>query len=312
MEPVPLISNDPAGAGVPDVKRSRLAEEVALHRVVESSLPEDVRICYDPYAVRFLGNDLKRYLEFFARDPGAAQKQAEQVNRLFPGVRNSIVARVRYFDDVIAEAAGTGLGQLVILGAGYDTRAYRIAGPESGVRVFEVDHPDTQDRKKAKIREIFGKLPDHVTYVPVDFEHNDLARQLEGAGYQRSKKTLFVLEGVVYYITGSAVRATLSFIARNSGKGSSVLFDYLPESVVCGTNPQEVAGNMRARAAEYGEPFRFGVRDGSIRSFLGEQGFCRVRNVTCAELKARYFHGRNAGRELCDLFAFAAAEVRQG
>jgi methyltransferase (TIGR00027 family) len=175
--------------------------------------------------------------------------------------------------------------------------------------VFEVDHPDTQAGKKAKVVEIFGDIPKHVVFVPVDFERDDLARQLEVSGYLRSEKTLFVLEGVVYYITESAVRATLSCIAKNSGKGSAVLFDYLPESVVDGTDPQDVARNMRARATEYGEPFRFGVRDGEIAPFLEGQGFANIRNVTAAELKARYFHGKNASRQLCDLFAFVSAEV---
>lgn len=310
METVPFISRDPAETGEPSSKRSRLAEEVTLHRVVESALPEDERVCYDPYAVRFLGSDLKKYLAFCTANPDAARRQAEQVNRLFPGVRNSIIARVRYFDDVVREEVGKGLEQLVILGAGYDTRAYRIAGPETNVRVFEVDHPDTRNRKIALIREIFGKMPMHVSYVPVDFEKDDLARQLEEAGYQRPKKTLFVLEGVVYYITESATRETLSCIARNSGKGSSVLFDYLPESVVSGTDHQDVARNMRARAMEYGEPFRFGIREGSIQSFLEEQGFSQVHNVTCTELKSRYFRGKNAGRQLCDLFMFVHAEVQ--
>jgi methyltransferase (TIGR00027 family) len=309
MDTLPFISKEPASPGGQETRRSRLAEEVALHRVAESFLPEDVRVCYDPYAIRFLGNDLKKYLEFCKKNPDAARRQAEQVNRQFPGVRNAIIARVRYFDDVVSEAVTNGLEQLVILGSGYDTRAHRIAGLDTNVRVFEVDHPDTQDRKKAKIRENFGELPRHIVYVPVDFESDDLARQLTRAGYQRSKKTLFVLEGVVYYITESAVRATLSYIARNSGRGSAVLFDYLPESVVSGTNPQEVARNMRARAVEYGEPFRFGIREGSIRAFLEDQGFSQVHSVTCTELKARYFHGKNAGRELCDLFAFATAEV---
>lgn len=309
MDTVPFISKDTAGPGGQETRRSRLAEEVALHRVVESFLPEDDRVCYDPYAVRFLGSDLKKYLAFCAGNPDEARRQAEQVNRLFPGVRNSIIARVRYFDDMVMEAVGKGLEQVVILGAGYDTRAYRLGGISGRMTVFEVDHPDTQAGKRAKIMEIFGDLPKHVIYVPVDFEKDDLARQLTGSGYLRSKKTLFVLEGVVYYITKSAVRTTLSYIARNSGKGSRVLFDYLPESVVDGTNPQEVARNMRARAMEYGEPFRFGIRDGAIASFLEEIGYARIRNVTSAELKARYFHGNNAGRQLCDLFAFVSAEV---
>jgi len=309
MEKMPFISkNEPCAKGYDD-RQSRLAEEVAFHRVIESFRPECDRICNDPYAIRFLGNDLKKYLEFCAGNPEEARKRAEQINRIFPGVQNSIIARVRYFDDFIKEATGVGLEQLVILGAGYDTRAYRIDGIKENVKVFEIDYPDTQSRKTAIIRDIFSTLPEHVTYLPIDVEEKNFARQLEESGYSGQKKTLFVLEGLTYYIDEAAVKTIFSFIVHNSMKGSSILFDYLPESVIDGTCPQDVARNMRARAMEYGEVFRFGILEGTICSFLEKEGFCNVHNVTCADLKTCYFHGNNANRQLCDLFAFASAEV---
>ena len=138
---MPFIAKYLPGANEYDGRQSRLAEEMAFHRVIESFRPEGDRICNDPYAIRFLGSDLKKYLEFCAGNPEEARKRAEQINRMFPGVQNSIIARVRYFDDCVKEAARVGLEQLVILGAGYDTRAYRIDGIKENVKVFRDRSP---------------------------------------------------------------------------------------------------------------------------------------------------------------------------
>ena len=158
MEKMPIIAKKPVDTETQNKGQSRLAEEMALHRVVESLQQECDRICYDPYAVRFLGPDLLKYLDFCAHNPEEARKRTDQMNRLFPGVQNSIITRVRYFDDMVKKAVDSGFEQLVILGAGYDTRAYRIEGIKERVKVFEVDHPDTQSRKIARITRDFRHL----------------------------------------------------------------------------------------------------------------------------------------------------------
>lgn len=137
-----------------DIKKgpSKMAEVVALIRAEESEKPADGRICYDPYAVHFVSPEMR---EFMACHPEKYKAQREQVERSLPGYSNSIVARVRYFDDIIKLSAQDGLEQLVIMGAGYDTRAYRIEELKN-VHVFEIDHPDTIKVKKDKINEIFG------------------------------------------------------------------------------------------------------------------------------------------------------------
>jgi methyltransferase (TIGR00027 family) len=306
MEEMPIMKN-PLDVNFESKGQSRLAEEMALHRVVESFKPESDRIFYDPYAIRFLGQDLLKYLEYCARTPEAAQQRMDQMNRLFPGVQNSIIARVRYFDDIVRKSVDDDLEQLVILGAGYDTRAYRIDGITEKVRVFEIDHPDTQALKITKIKEIFGTLPEHVTFVSIDFEKEDLTQRLSETAYSRSKKTLFIMEGLICYINERAVKATLSFIRNNSGKGSALLFDYFPDTLVDGTCLLEVGKNMRARAKSYGEPFQFGIKEGTIDTFLEKQGFSLIRNVNCVELKSMYFHGINKEREVNGLFSFAYA-----
>ncbi len=285
---------------------SKMAELIALHRVAESALPEGIRICYDPYAVHFVDPEV---LEFARKNPEKTKTMREHYERLFPGLASSIRARVRYFDDFVKASIDKGLEQLIILGAGYDTRAYRIEGLKGNVnvKVFEVDHPETQSLKKEKIAKIFGGLPDQVVYVPVDFDTESLGQKLLGNGYDRSKKTLFLMEGLVMYIPPKAVDEILSFIVNNSARGSEVLFDYFLQSVVDGTC--EAGKNMRDFAAEQGEPFLFGIEEGASEAFLMKRGFSRVQNVTSDDYKKAYFHGVNKDRAVCSLLSFVHAAV---
>ncbi len=285
---------------------SKMAELIALHRVAESALPEGQRICYDPYAVHFVDPEV---LEFARKNPEKTKAMREHYERLFPGLGSSIRARVRYFDDFVKIATDEGLEQLVILGAGYDTRAYRIEELKGNVnvKVFEVDHPETQSLKKEKIVKIFGRLPDHVVYVPVDFEMESMDQKLLENGYDTSKKTLFLMEGLIMYIPSEAVDEMLSFIVNNSAKGSTVLFDYFLQSVVDGTC--ETGKNMRDFAAQQGEPFLFGIEDGAAEAFLTERGFSQVQNITSDDYKNAYFHGVNKDRAVCSLLSFVHAVV---
>ena len=177
----------------------------------------------------------------------------------------------------------------------------------SNVKVFEVDHPETQSLKKEKIEMIFGGLPDHVVYVPIDFEMESMGLKLPENGYDRSKKTLFLMEGLVMYIPPKVVEEMLSFIVNGSAKVSEVLFDYFIQSVVDGTC--ETGKNMRDFAAQQGEPFLFGIEDGAAEVFLKERGFSRVQNVTSDDYKNAYFCGANKDRAVCNLLSFVHAVV---
>ncbi|MDD1693814.1 MAG: class I SAM-dependent methyltransferase, partial [Methanoregula sp.] len=267
--------------------------------------PEDERICYDPYAIHFIS---KEVLEFSTGNPEKYRAFLAQSERLVPGARNSIIARVRYFDDIVKSSIGDGLEQLVILGAGYDTRAYRIEGLKN-VRVFEVDQPVTQKIKVEKIEEISGSLPGHVTYVSVDIGVDELDRRLLESGYDRSLKTLFVMEGLIYYLPPGTVDEMLSFIAHNSGRSSAIVFDYIPESVVDGTCELEAGKNWQRGVTDVGEPFLFGIKEGEIETFLTQRGFSKIRNVTSKDYKKIYFFGKNEGREVNSLLSFAYAVV---
>lgn len=285
---------------------SKMAEMIALHRVAESALPEGERICYDPYAVHFVDQET---LRFARNNPEKTKATREHYECLFPGLGNSIRARVRYFDDFVKASIDKGMEQLVILGAGYDTRAYRIEGLKGNgnekVKIFEVDHPVTQSVKVEKIREIFGSLPGNVTYVPLDFDVESLGQKLLEMGYDKSKKTLFTMEGLVMYIPPEAVDETLTFIAKNSGRGSAVLFDYFSDSVIEGTC--EAGKNIRDYAKKAGEPIQFGIKEGMAESLLTGHGFSGVENVTSEDYKRAYFHGVNKDRKVSNLLSIVHA-----
>lgn len=278
---------------------AKMAEGIAMLRAYESSKPEDERICYDPYALHFVNPKILKY----------AAKHRDKANTAAENNSGSIVARVRYFDDFIKKSIKEGLEQLVIFGAGYDTRAYRIKELKGKVKVFEVDHPDTQSFKVEKIKKIFGSIPEHVVYVPVDFETQTLSESLFDKGYNRSLRTLFIMEGLFMYITPKSVAETLTFIVENSGKGSAVIFDYFPESVVDGTNELEIAQDIRNFAIQQGEPLQFGIKEDKLEEFLGTFGFSNIQNVTPEDYKKAYFHGKNEKRNVCELLYFAHAMI---
>lgn len=284
---------------------SKTAETVAMVRASESKRPENERICNDPYAIRFISQEV---LNFAANNPEKYRAFLAQSERLVPGVRNSVVARVRFFDDIVKSSIDDGLEQLVILGAGYDTRAYRIEGLDK-IKVFEIDHPNTQKIKIEKIKEIFNSLPDHVIYIPVNLEVDKWGQQLLESKYDGSKKTLFILEGLLMYVSPEAVDEILSFIVHNSGKGSAILFDYIPLSVVDGTCELEAGQNWQKGVTDAGEPFKFGIKDGSTESFLTQRGFMKIRNMTSEDYKKAYFYGKNEDREVNSLSLFAYAVV---
>src|SRR5262249_32969982 len=140
------------------------------------------------------------------RLPGGTRALSTFIDRRWPGTRTSLVARTRLIDDTLAGLPDDTLGQLVILGAGFDTRPYRLARLNS-VPVFEVDHPDTQAAKLAAMRRTMKHIPANVTFVPTDFQLDALAERMTDAGYQPSVPTVFLWEGTTNYLTEHSVDA---------------------------------------------------------------------------------------------------------
>ena len=264
---------------------------MALSRAIETRKPAAERICCDPLAERFLGAKYRMLLW------GSPFRDLVErlIERRFAGHHYYVIARTRYFDDFVQDRLARGAEQLVVLGAGYDSRPYRFADRLGGVQVFEVDHPATSKAKQAKVREIIGDVPANVAYVAVDFTVDNFADRLLACGYRATRPTVFLWEGVTPYLDVAAVDRVLGFVTASAGAGSAILFDYILRSVVEGTCTLRGAANEFAKMSSTSEPLSFGIDEGQAPAFLASRGFQNVVDVGAQELEGRYFdpHGRH-------------------
>jgi methyltransferase (TIGR00027 family) len=274
---------------------------IAVLRAVESEKPEGERICFDPYARRFLPGWFYHMMRLFIIT-GYAEQRGK-------GVVGFLVARDRYIDDYLAERLKIGFDQLVILGAGYDSRAYRFPALRRGIRIFEVDQPATQKAKQDRVRKIFSGPPAHVAYVAIDFNQQSLEDCLAAHEYDPQAKTVFLWQGVTYYLEPSAVDKTLGFITHHSAPGSSVIFDYIDEGLLTGPgNHGEVKGMRRFRGMT-GEDLRYGIPIVQIEAYMAGHGFDQIQNIRSEDLKSLYFKGKNQSRNVMAGYAIVSAVV---
>lgn len=286
-------------------RASESAETLAAHRAVESMRSENNRIIYDPYAKLLLGNKLATMIN----SPFRLWLMTLFVNLKFPGFQGSVLARVRFMNECIKECFSGDYTQLVILGAGYDMSAYCFRDILTGARVFEVDHPDTQKDKLTKIKEKIEEIPDNITYVQVDFDTDNLKESLIMSGYSPSGKTLFILEGLIYFLERESIEQILNFIVENSAQGSKVAFDYFPPEVIDGTSTERLGKEMHNIVKKIGEPYKFGIEADDIDVFLRRHRFTDIKKSSSIEIKNAYFHGDNKKRKVSHLFNFVCAST---
>ncbi|MRH90687.1 SAM-dependent methyltransferase [Nocardia sp. SYP-A9097] len=257
----------------------------AYHQIVDQPT-----ILTDPLAARLLGVNADELTE--AGQPAEDGPDggvglgilrlgvSDRPRRLF------FAARARFAEDRVAEAFAAGARQVVILGAGLDTFAYR--NPHPGLRVFEVDHPATQAWKHQRLAASGIDLPERLTFVPVDFETDTLATQLEDAGFNRTEPAVFVWLGVVFYLTPDATRTTLEYIARQSNS-AEVIFDYLQSG---DTEDDRAQLQARAsRAAAVGEPWFSYFTPDDLAAQLRTLGFTDIEDHSATDLIAGYLDG---------------------
>lgn len=269
-------------------------------RAIETQKPEAERICNDPYARDLIGAGPSYYISKWIIDVGI-------YDRMAPGATTFIVGRERYIDDFLKSSLKEGLDQIVILGAGLDTRAYRIPGIEK-TKVFEVDHPASQETKLTRLKKVIPSLPPHVTFIPIDFNTQSLAECLLKGGYDERGKTLFIWQGVVYFLTTEAVDNTLTFIADHSGPGSAVIFDYFYADVLRDPNRNDIK-MMRRAARMTGEEYMFGIERGEAEAFLTQRGFTEVHDMPVENFKQLYLTGPNAKRTTPTGLGIVSAKV---
>ncbi len=286
---------------------SRTAEHNALFRSLEAGAPGDRQVCDDPLAGRFLSWPLAAARPV-AKLPGGAPALRAFIDHRWPGVRTAVVARTRLIDDTLCGLPADRLGQLVVLGAGFDSRPYRLACLRD-VPVFEVDHPDTQWEKRRRLARGRAKVPGSVKFVPTDFNLGELRRQMAASGYQPSVPTVFLWEGTTNYLTEPAVDATLRWCAE-APAGSLLLFTYVHVDVLA--RPESFAGGRRLAATldKVGERFTFGLDPTAMADYLAARGFDRRWDVGATDFRARYYGDRARGMVGHEFYRVALAERR--
>jgi methyltransferase (TIGR00027 family) len=207
-----------------------------------------------------------------------------------PGIWAGMLCRKRYVDDKVLDAVNNGVSTVVILGAGLDTRAYRLPIPD--VRVYEVDQPINLDLKRARLTALFGAVPAHVTQVPIDFQTEDLASALAAAGYQSDRPTVFVWEGVTPYLTETAIDTTCRFLST-AVTGSRLVFTYFRQDFVAGKEFYGAEAAYRDYVVKRGL-WRFGLAPEAVGEFLARYGWRVTDHVGPKEYAERYVepHGR--------------------
>lgn len=248
---------------------SRTALMVAAYRGRASAAADPV--CDDPWASALAG------------DEGRAL--AERYDAVFGHMTLWMGLRTRFLDDAITHELDSGAAQVVLLGAGLDTRAARLA--RAGVRFFEVDHPASRADKLARIGRLSGYPSAAAVSVACDFEHDDFLDRLTGCGLDPAASSVFVWEGVTYYLPEAAVRATAARVARGTHPETRLLFDFVTRRMGVGSSrlrPEDEA--VRGFVKDLGEPIRFGSDDPT--SMLLEVGFRHVRTLTFEAICATY------------------------
>lgn len=259
---------------------------MALFRALESSRPSGSRLFDDRFAYGFLRPALRVPVRL-SRLPFGSSSVIRFIDWRWPGARASGVARTRLIDDALASALREGIDQVVILGAGFDCRAYRIAGIED-VRAFEVDHPATLASKKDQLRRALGTLPPHVEFLEIDFNRQRLKEVMESSTFHAAARTFFIWEGVTNYLKETAVDETLRDVAEAGAPGSRIVFTYIDSRVL--DQRSDFAGAKRSASTveRAGEPWTFGIHPAELRGYLAARGLELIEDVGSLDYRARY------------------------
>ena len=289
---------------------SRTAEYMALFRAVETAERTDRRLFEDPYAAALLTGRLKA-LAGVARLPAIGRVATWFLDAGWPRTRSSAVVRTRLIDDLVRQAMRGGARQALLLGAGFDSRPYRLEELRD-VPVFEVDHPSTQRAKRQRLEARLGRLPGNVRFVPVDFEKDDLEAASVHADFDTGTVTVALWEGVVSYLTPASVDQNFRMLARILAEQSQLIFSYVHQGALDGSVAFHEARRWKSSVRSSGEPFIFGFDPAGLADYLRPRGFALESDVSTAEAAKIYcqpIRRREPGSELYRIAAARRAAV---
>jgi methyltransferase (TIGR00027 family) len=250
----------------------------------EQYYPEKQRLIQDELAYQFLPLGLKSIAKLTQWTPARDLMISASEERA-PGIWGGVLCRKRYIDDKVQEALKTGINAVVILGAGLDTRAYRLTALAT-VPVYEVDLPENIEYKRAKLQHLFGKVPAHVTLVGLDFNVQDLDTTLASHGYQNKQKNCFVWEAVTQYLTSEGVRNTFRFLTK-AESGSQLVFTYVRQDFIDGKTLYGLNALYQTFRIK-DQVWQFGMVPEQVDTFLQEFGWKEREQMGSHEFVEKY------------------------
>ena len=261
---------------------SLTAYKAAMMRAAHQILDKP-KVFEDPIALRIIGNQSASYIH---------SKKRSFKTKLQNYLRAIVVARNRFVEDELCGAIKRGVRQYVILGAGFDTFAYRNPYTSNGLRVFEVDHPATQEWKRKQLKAVGIQIPETLAFVPLDFNSQSIGDKLRKAGFRIAERSLFSWLGVTMYLTRETMMATLEHIFSSTPSGSEIVFDY-----VVPPSSQEFLRRLvfrllsnRVRGA--GEPWKSFFEPNSLVMDLKTIGFTQAEDIGPEKINALFFKDR--------------------
>jgi len=287
---------------------SRTAEFMAFFRALESVRPPHERLFVDPYARQFLRPSLRKAVRL-ASVPVLGGFVYWCLDHFLHGARTSAIARTRFIDEVSRQALHDGIRQIVILGAGYDCRAYRMPEARSAT-VFEVDHATTLAAKLVGLDQVIPVMPENVRFVELDFDRQSLPRALAEAGFDASLPALFLWEGVTNYLAPDAVDSTLRYLGTRA-RGSRVVFTYVDRGALDGSVSFKGAPDILRGVARLGEPWTFGLCPSEVPDFLRMRGLELDRDSAAREYRAQYLGPHSHKAKGYEFYHVAIAHVAE-
>jgi methyltransferase (TIGR00027 family) len=215
------------------------------------------------------------------------------------GIYEYVISRTKYVDTVFRQSLSDRFTQVIIFGAGFDTRALRFHEEARQTVIFELDAPSTQEAKIGQYNKRRLSIPSNLVFIAIDFDKESLPDKLEIAGFHKDRKSLFILEGLLMYLKPESVHRTFQTIQEYAGKGSLVVFDYVKASVLRHENTLYGESKISYSMWKIGEQWRFGIEPAGIGQFMKAYGFEVIDHKCAQDLEAKYFqdeNGRLAGR----------------
>jgi methyltransferase (TIGR00027 family) len=258
-------------------------------KAFEDLLPENQRVIHDPLA------------RYYAGAPG--MRMVKMMHLINPNIRKAIALRARYFDDHSRTCIQDGYDQIVLLGAGYDSRYVRL--PEfRNATIFELDLNSTQVIKKALTRRLYGKLPANVKYVAIDFSQDSVTEKLLGAGFQAHRKTLFIWEGVTLFLNQDIIEHTLGQLAELATE-SRIVFDFVPPELIDDQTDYQGNRQLLKLCADIQEPLTFGFQPERMPGVLRRLGYDQVKIIGLQQANKIYC----GSDRIEDSYYFATARI---